>query len=160
MKRVLAFGAFDPITKGQKYFLRQAKIMGDYLTVVVAHDSAILLHKGREQTKTAQERQKAVLKLDIADEVILGRKTADKYHILKELDFDVIAMGHSQKPDDETLRQELDNIGKQRVEIIRCKEYVPSFGADWNLVTKIVVTIFVVLAILAIAFTALQVQGS
>ena len=160
MKRVLAFGAFDPINKGHKDFLRQAKRMGDYLIVVVAHESAIRAHKGREAVKTEDQRLAAVKALGIADEVILGRKTANKYHILEELNFDVIALGHTQKPSNEEVRQALDDIGKQRVEIIRCREYTPGAGFNWMFVLKILVTLLVVAAIVAVAFTALQVQGT
>ena len=120
-KRVIAFGAFDPPNDGHKDFIRQAKALGDHLTVVVAHDSAVRAHKKREPRQPETERAAAVKKLPYVDEVIVGRHTADKYHILGETDFDIVAMGFDQQPPDDKVRQELDERGKHRVEIVRLK---------------------------------------
>ncbi len=125
VKRVLAFGAFDPINEGQKNFLEQAKKLGSHLTVVVAHDSAIRRHKKRDPNSVEGVRIAAVEQLGIADEVVLGRKMADKYHILGELDFDVIAMGYNQEPSDAQVKAELEERDKYNVEVVRLKPYKP-----------------------------------
>lgn len=121
MVRVLAFGAFDPLTEGSTDFLRQAKALGDHLTVVVAHDSAIRAYKGREPEQSQEARRAAVEELSFVDEVQLGRKTADRYHILGEIDFDVLALGYDQKPSDEEVRAQLDAKGKYQVKIVRLR---------------------------------------
>lgn len=123
MTRVLAFGAFDPLEEGQKYFLRQASELGDHLTVVVAHDSAIRANKQREPHQTEGERVAAVQVLPYVDEAILGRKTADRYHVLSEIDFDIVALGYNQKPSDEEVREALNERGKHHVEIVRLKQF-------------------------------------
>jgi len=125
MKKVLAFGSFDPLHKGHESFLKQAKALGDYLTVVVAHDSALREHKRRDSWQSAQERLAAVAEVPWADKVIIGNKRAHKYELLKELDFDVIALGYDQNPSDEKVREELDRQGKYQVEIVRLKPYNP-----------------------------------
>lgn len=125
MARVLAFGAFDPLTEGQKDFLRQAKELGDHLMVIVAHNSAIRAYKEREPRSSEEERMAAVQKIPYADEVILGRKTADRYHILGEVEFDILAMGYNQKPTDEEVRAALDLKGKHFVKIVRLLPYKP-----------------------------------
>jgi len=125
MKRVVVFGAFDPLNEGQRDFLRQAKELGDYLLVVVAHDSAIRAHKGREPRVSEAERLAAVKEVSEVDEAILGRKTADKYHILGEIDFDVIAMGYNQKPSDEEVYEKLHELGKYKVKIVRLEAFKP-----------------------------------
>src|SRR5687768_10413206 len=104
MTRVIAFGVFDPLHEGHKDFLRQAKELGDHLIVVVAHDSAIRAYKQREPQQTEEERLAAVKTLPFVDEVMLGRKTADRYHLLGEVEFDVVALGYNQKPSDEEVR--------------------------------------------------------
>ncbi|MEK7499852.1 MAG: adenylyltransferase/cytidyltransferase family protein [Patescibacteria group bacterium] len=123
MKKVLAFGAFDPLHEGHKDFLRQARELGDHLTVVVAHDSAIRAHKRREPYQSEEERLAAVKAIPSVDEVILGRKTADQYHLLGEIEFDVLALGYEQKPSDEDVRTHLNEKGKHHVTIVRLKPY-------------------------------------
>lgn len=124
MTRVLAFGAFDPLHEGHKDFLRQAKELGDHLTVVVAHDSAIQANKHRDQLIPEEGRMEAVKAIPFVDEVMLGRKTANRYHILGELNFDILALGYNQQPSDEEVRSALDGFGKQHVKIVRCKPYM------------------------------------
>lgn len=125
MIRVLAFGAFDPLHEGHKDFLRQAKELGDHLTVVVAHDSAIRAYKQREPKLSEEERLAAVKALSEVDEAMIGRETADRYHLLTELEFDIIALGYNQKPLDEELQTNLNAMGKRQVKIVRLKPFEP-----------------------------------
>lgn len=125
MKKVLVFGAFDPLNEGQKDFLRQAKTLGDYLLVVVAHDSAIRAHKQRDAHLSEAERLAAVKAVPEVDEVMLGREGSNKYHILGELEFDVLALGYNQKPTDEEVREQLNQRGKYKVEIVRLQPFKP-----------------------------------
>lgn len=125
MTKVIAFGAFDPLDEGQTDFLRQAKALGDHLTVVVAHDSAVRANKDRDPHQTEEERMEAVRSLDFVDEVELGRKSADRYHILGELEFDIVALGYNQKPSDEEVKKALEEKGKFQVEVVRLKPYQP-----------------------------------
>lgn len=125
MKKVIAFGAFDPLHEGHKDFLRQAKKLGDHLTVVVAHDSAIRAHKHREPMESHEERMKKVAAVEAVDDVILGNKTAHKYELLRELDFDVLVLGYDQQPSDETVRTELIKCSKGHIPVVRLKPYHP-----------------------------------
>lgn len=125
MTRVLAFGAFDPLEEGHKDFLRQASDLGDHLTVVVAHDSAIRAYKQREPKMSEEERLAAVKAVAVVDEVMLGRKSADRYHVLGEVDFDVLALGYNQKPADEEVQEALNQKGKHQVKIVRLKPFQP-----------------------------------
>lgn len=126
MTRVLAFGAFDPLDEEQRDFLRQAKELGDHLTVVVAHDSAIRANKHREPLQTEEDRIAAVKAVPGVDEVMLGRKTINRYHLLGEIDFDVLAMGYNQEPSDEEVREELNQRGKYQVKLVRLKPHQPT----------------------------------
>lgn len=126
MKKVIAFGAFDPLNDGHKDFLRQAKELGDHLTVVVAHDSAIWANKKRAPQMSEKERMAAVAALPDVDEVVLGRKNANKYHVLGEIEFDIVALGFDQQPSDDIVRQELNQRGKAAAKIVRLKPFPPS----------------------------------
>lgn len=125
MTRVIAFGAFDPLHEGHRDFLRQAKELGDHLTVVVAHDSGIRIHKHREPHASEEVRVAAVKAVPGVDEVILGRKTIDRYHILGEVEFDILAMGYNQEPSEEEVQANLQEKGKYQVNIVRLKPFQP-----------------------------------
>ncbi len=124
---VLAFGTFDPLHPGHEYFLRQAKKFGDKLLVVVARDSYIRAVKKREPRKIELVRQGDLQKLGIVDKVILGKEwpAQDQYGLLRELSYNVLALGYDQRPDDETVRKELDQIGRGDVKVVRLKAYRP-----------------------------------
>lgn len=125
MKRVLAFGSFDPLHEGHRDFFRQAKALGDHLTVVVAHDEALRAHKRREVYQGAEQRLAAVAAVPEVDQALLGNKQANKYTLLSELDFDIVALGYDQAPADDVVRKELDKRGKQKVKIMRLKPFKP-----------------------------------
>lgn len=125
MKKVLAFGAFDPLHQGHEYFLNEAKKLGDHLTVVVARDSSIRATKAYEPYQSEEERLMAVMNLSAVDEAVLGNKTAHHYEILSELEFDVVALGYDQTPSDDVVRRELNNRGKHKVAVVRLKSYHP-----------------------------------
>lgn len=125
MKRVLVFGSFDPLHPGHQNFFVQAKALGDHLTVVVAHDEALRAHKRREPFQTVEERLMAVATAPGVDRALIGNRQANKYTLLSELDFDVIALGYDQAPSGEAVRRELNARGKYQVEIVRLKPYQP-----------------------------------
>lgn len=125
MKRVVVFGSFDPLHEGHKNFFAQAKALGDHLTVVVAHDGALRAHKRRDPYQEAEARLAAVAAVPEVDRALIGNKQANKYTLLSELDFDVVALGYDQEPADDIVRAELDARGKQHVEIVRLKPYRP-----------------------------------
>lgn len=125
MKRVIVFGSFDPLHDGHRDFFRQAKVLGGHLTAVVAHDEALRAHKRRDPYQGAEARLAAVAAVPEVDEALIGNRQANKYTLLGELDFDVVALGYDQVPSDDVVRQELDNRGKHHVQIVRCKPYRP-----------------------------------
>lgn len=125
MTRVIAFGSFDPLHEGHRDFFRQAKALGDHLTVVVAHDEALRAHKRRDPFQAAEERLAAVAACPEVDVALIGNREANKYTLLSELDFDVVALGYDQAPADEIVRRELDERGKQRVAIVRLRAHKP-----------------------------------
>ena len=125
MKKVLAFGAFDPLHQGHISFLQQAKSLGDYLTVVVARDSAIRSLKGYEPYEPEEERLRKIAQLESVDKAILGNKTAHHFRMLGEEEFDVLALGYDQHPSDEEVRKALKEKKKFNVEIVRLKPFHP-----------------------------------
>lgn len=125
MKRVIAFGSFDPLHEGHRDFFRQAKALGDHLTVVVAHDSALRARKRREIYQPAEWRLAAVAACPEVDAALIGNEQAHTYTLLSELDFAIVVLGYDQAPADEVVRAELDKRGKQHVQIVRLKAHKP-----------------------------------
>ncbi len=122
---VIVFGAFDPLHEGHLDFFRQAKELGTTLMVVVARDGSIRSHKGREPFKPEDARLAAVAAVSMVDEALLGNNQADRYDLLAQLHFDIVALGYDQIPSDEVVRQELDKRGKMNVTIARLNPFHP-----------------------------------
>ena len=45
MKKVMAVGVFDLLHAGHLHYLEQAKMLGEHLTVVIAHDDTVRIRK-------------------------------------------------------------------------------------------------------------------
>lgn len=125
MKKVLVFGCFDPLHAGHVNFFEQAKALGDHLTVVVAHDSALRAHKRRKPRAPAEERLTRVAEVPAVDRALIGNRQANKYELLSEIDFDVVALGYDQEPSDDKVREELARRKKEWVKVVRLKPYKP-----------------------------------
>ncbi|PIT98521.1 MAG: FAD synthase [Candidatus Andersenbacteria bacterium CG10_big_fil_rev_8_21_14_0_10_54_11] len=130
MPRVLAFGSFDPLHNGHRDFFRQARLAGDpdtHLTVVVAADSFLRCVKQKEPQQPAAVRLAAVRADPFVDAACLGDTwpTADPYRLLETLDFDVLAVGYDQRPDDAVIAAELARRGKKAVRLVRCRPFQP-----------------------------------
>ncbi|OQA51904.1 MAG: Glycerol-3-phosphate cytidylyltransferase [candidate division WS2 bacterium ADurb.Bin280] len=96
MKKVIVFGSFDPLHKGHLNFFKQAKDLGNFLTVVVARDENIRNLKKHQPLFDEQNRLEKVKKQPIVDEAILGDKIGE-YAVLNKIDPDIIAIGYDQK---------------------------------------------------------------
>ena len=71
MVRVMAVGVFDLLHAGHLHYVEQAKILGDELIVVVAHDDTV--RKQKHEPVTNQDlRRRMVLGLKPVDDAIIG----------------------------------------------------------------------------------------
>jgi len=117
MKKVVAFGTFDPLHKGHKSFLKQAKDFG-YLIVVVSRDDKIEVEKNRKPREKDVDRADRVRNLKIADEVILS-ESGDSYNLLATIKPDIISLGYDQKVP-EPLKKEV-----KKYKIVTLKAFKP-----------------------------------
>ena len=95
MNKVLTVGVFDYFHLGHLRLFENAKKLGDYLIVAVQEGDFILKFKPDANILyTTEQRIELVKALRIVDEVITYQ-VVDK--IVKEVDFDIFAVGEDQK---------------------------------------------------------------
>ncbi len=113
MIKVLCGGRFNFPHSGHEYFLKKAKAYGDYLIVVIAHDS----HNIKKSEIVEMEKRKENMeKLKIADEVVIG-DSENFFKVVEKYRPQVIALGWDQKlPFDE---KRLENLGIRIVKVDR-----------------------------------------
>lgn len=95
---VFAAGCFNRVHPAHLRLLRQAKVLGDRLVVVLSNDA----HNKKPNAVPAAERKKRLESYGIADEVRVG--DADSFaESLRSVHPDVLVLGYDQKlPDPET----------------------------------------------------------
>ena len=108
MRRVVAQGTFDLLHLGHLQYLSDAKSMGDRLHVIIARSENVT-HKAKPVVPDRQRRA-MVEALDPVDEARLGH-TDDFFVPIREIDPDVIVLGHDQHHDEERLAERLDGEG-------------------------------------------------
>jgi FAD synthetase len=120
-KKVLVFGTFDMVHPGHISLFREAKKLGDHLTVVVARDRTVEELKGRKPKINENERLEHVSELSLVDKAVLGN-SHDKYAVVEKTRPDVICLGYDQISFTEELEAELK---KRRIKakIVRLKPY-------------------------------------
>jgi cytidyltransferase-like protein len=95
-KNVLAFGTFDGLHEGHRFFLRAAKQLGDILVVGVSPDHVVRQLKNKSPKHTLAERIAAIQKEGIADRVIACDSIPDSWDILRSTDPHIVALGYDQ----------------------------------------------------------------
>lgn len=96
-KKVVCAGTFDHLHNGHIDFLKQAKALGSKLIVIVARDETVKRIKGFYPTDNEETRKTNVEKTGIPDIVVLGNLDKDLFHILKDIEPDIIALGYDQR---------------------------------------------------------------
>ncbi|MFH1366784.1 MAG: adenylyltransferase/cytidyltransferase family protein [Patescibacteria group bacterium] len=123
--KVLVFGTFDYLHPGHRSFLKQAKKLGNFLTVVVACDHTIKHLKKITPHHREKQRVKMVKTLKICDQVVLGQHDfKKKYDIILKLKPDIIALGYDQKFFIKNLPAVIKKMDKP-CRIVRLKAYRP-----------------------------------
>jgi len=102
-RKVVCAGTFDHFHPGHIDFLRQAKTLGEVLTVIVARDETVKRIKGFLPTHNEQVRKRNVEESGIPELVILGNLDTDLFQIIQELKPDIIALGYDQRVSEEEI---------------------------------------------------------
>jgi len=133
MVKVMATGTFDLLHMGHIYYLKEAKKLGDILTVVVARDSTVRKLK-HEPVNTEDIRLDLIKEVRVVDEAYLGYED-DMYAIVEEIKPDIIALGYDQIHDENVIRRELKKR-KLNTKVVRLSEY--KCGSDLDGTRRII----------------------
>lgn len=123
MKKILVFGAFDLLHPGHIDFFRQAKELGDHLTVILGTDKNVTKIKGNKPLQDEQTRLKMVKNAPFVDEALLGKEDWQYQELIREIKPEIICLGYDQKPTEEQLKERLKQHGLENIQIIRLKPF-------------------------------------
>lgn len=76
VKRVFVSGCYDILHAGHVQFFREARALGNHLTVCFASTEVLWLHKNRRSSLPDEHKQALISALDMVDHVVIGRGTA------------------------------------------------------------------------------------
>lgn len=92
----MTFGTFDVFHPGHRFYLAEARKLGDRLLVIVALDSTVEQIKWKKPRESQDIRVQNIIKSWLADEVLLWSAT-DHYRILLKKNPDILFFGYDQK---------------------------------------------------------------
>lgn len=95
-KTVLVFGAFDGLHDGHRFFLREARKLGERLVVCVADDRVIQELKNHASKYLIGERMNALRKSGHADKVVAGDAELNRWSAIEKYRPEIVALGYDQ----------------------------------------------------------------
>ncbi|HRH32507.1 MAG TPA: adenylyltransferase/cytidyltransferase family protein [bacterium] len=96
MKTVFVFGTFDGLHPGHEAFLRDARALGDALTVSIAQDEIVVRLKHRPPLQTLAVRLRQIEQSPYVTKVIPGDLEIGTYHGFKAEKPNIVAFGYDQ----------------------------------------------------------------
>ncbi len=137
MTRVMAVGVFDLLHAGHLHYMEQAKALGDYLIVVVAHDDTV--RKRKHEPVTGQDlRRRMVEGLKPVDEAVIGNPpNVPIFDILPIVKPDIIALGYDQEHAEERIRTSLDEIGLGHIKVVRVEGLSEDLDGTRKIIARI-----------------------
>lgn len=126
MTRVVAQGTFDLLHPGHLHYLEEARSLGEELHVIVSRSENVT-HKA-EPVVCDRQRRDVVAALDPVDEARLGH-TEDFFVPIRDIDPDVIVLGHDQHHDEDTVAAMLEEEGID-CEVVRASARDPAYDGE------------------------------
>ena len=137
MTRVLAVGVFDLLHAGHLHYMEQAKSLGDYLVVVVAHDDTV--RKRKHEPVTGQDlRRRMVEGLKPVNEAVIGNPPeVPIFDILPKVNPDIIALGCDQEHAEERIRMSLEERGLGHIKVVRVEGLTEDLDGTRKIIARI-----------------------
>tara|TARA_B100000900_G_scaffold57292_1_gene42860 strand:- start:1525 stop:1959 length:435 start_codon:yes stop_codon:yes gene_type:complete len=135
--KVMAVGVFDLLHAGHLHYLEQAKSLGDYLTVVVAHDDTVRMRK-HEPVTNHELRKRMVEGLKPVDEAIIGNSPeVSIFEILPVVNPDIIALGYDQEHAEDSIRLKLQELGYDKITVTRVEGLSDDLDGTRKIIARI-----------------------
>lgn len=112
----MAQGTFDVLHPGHIHYLEKSAELGDELVVVVARDSRV--NDRKNLAFDEDERAEMLNALEAVDKAILGSE-GDIYSTVREVNPDVITLGHDQHHDEEEVKKMAEDATGHEVRVER-----------------------------------------
>ena len=137
MTRVMAVGVFDLVHAGHLHYMEQAKSLGDYLVVVVAHDDTV--RKRKHEPVTGQDlRRRMVEGLKPVNEAVIGNPPeVPIFDILPKVNPDIIALGYDQEHAEERIRMSLEERGLGHIKVVRVEGLTEDLDGTRKIIARI-----------------------
>ena len=137
MTRVMAVGGFDLLHAGHLHYMEQAKSLGDYLVVVVAHDDTV--RKRKHEPVTGQDlRRRMVEGLKPVNEAVIGNPPeVPIFDILPKVNPDIIALGYDQEHAEERIRMSLEERGLGHIKVVRVEGLTEDLDGTRKIIARI-----------------------
>lgn len=138
MKRVMAVGVFDLLHAGHLHYLEQAKLLGDHLTVVVAHDDTVRQRK-HDPVTPHELRCRMVAGLKPVDEALIGNPPSQPiFDILPLVEPNIIALGYDQEHAEESIRKNLEERGFGHILVTRVEGLSDDLDGTRKIIARII----------------------
>ena len=133
----MAVGVFDLLHAGHLHYLEQAKMLGEELVVVVAHDDTVRSRK-HEPITNQQLRKRMVEGLKPVDKAMVGNPPSTPiFDILAEVNPDIIALGYDQKHSIDAIKEGLSAHGHSEVQVLRVEGLSDDLDGTRKIIAKI-----------------------
>lgn len=93
---VMVFGTFDGLHDGHRFFLREARKLGDRLIAAVAQETVVKKLKGRTPREPLSKRLAGLRASGLVDEAAPGDTRLGNWSAIKKYAPDTIALGYDQ----------------------------------------------------------------
>jgi FAD synthetase len=123
--RVAVFGTFDKLHPGHLAMLREARLLGDELTAIVARDEVVSRLKGRMPSQALDQRLGVLKESGLVDEAVPGDEGDGEYQVIDQIKPDVVAFGYDQQEFRENFLKFLKRTGK-KVSIVDLHPFEPN----------------------------------
>ena len=135
--RVMAVGVFDLLHAGHLHYLEQARLLGDELVVVIAHDDTVRKRK-HEPVTTQEMRRRMVAGLKPVNEAYIGSPpNHSMFEIVDRLKPDVIAIGYDQEHMEEWIREKLEELDMSHIDVVRVEGLEGDLDGTRKIISKI-----------------------
>lgn len=107
-KTVLVFGTFDGLHDGHRFFLREARKLGDCLIASVATDEVITQIKKRPPAHPLHERLAQLTASGFVNEAVAGDITLGNWSAVKKWKPNIVTLGYDQTTLEAKLREHIE----------------------------------------------------